>query len=552
LRQQVWIGHSRADSNLFRQVANLRKALGEQTDGTPYIKNISGSGYQFVAPVYPTTVETGSIPSPDTDAAQRLTLSPHDASASKAVIATAIRPLIAILGLILVAAGIVFFHRRQGTGVASGVFVPTARVIDGTESLPFPKISQFVQVTGEPVDAVLSKDETEIYVVEHQSGSIAVIDTRTMRQSGLVAVAKNPRHASPSRDGKRVYVTTEDGEFAAIDVMSKKLIPMLSLGEPIIDLAMSSDGKYAYLALGFRGLGKVDLASGSMKIVSTEVYVEAIAFSRDGHTLLVSYQSAGPGGTSGHDALGYFDTVTDRRIAVSKGFPNVGGAMGVFPSGSQFWEIGADACDSPQYDHIGCPTIPGGLINIFDAHKRTLVQSIGVRGARFNNIAISPNGEFAAIEASDRLMLMSTKSLSFIGTLPLKSFSKVAFSSNGSLGFLALPLQSAVAVLQFVLPIRVLRMANNAPSEEPFELAVICDSKLEEAKWIDPATLRLGGEPVRHNSAGSLDASLKYFDGFSGDSLIVRFNRSAIKEGSPMVLEGKTYSGIPVRGTLDP
>jgi YVTN family beta-propeller protein len=543
---RVWPDTAVEESNLFQHIRSLRRKLGTRRDGGEFIKNIHGRGYCFLP---------GEAAGKSEDAETAAALLVSEAVDGAVRDSQPVRrhfpwsKISAAACLLILIAGGVFFAHWRSVG-SSGRAAVSIAVVDGTEDPVLAKLVQFIEVGRNPVNTVLSGDQRELYVTEHDDNSVAVIDIAAKRVAARIPVGATPNQALLSPDGKRVYIATDGGQLAAIDTQEKKLIPILNSGEPIISFALSPDGKYAYLALGFQGLGKVDLASASMKIVSTTVYVQALAFAEDGRTLVVSYQAGGPGGTSGHDAIGYFDSSTDRLVGVSKGFPNVGDDLSLFSTGTQMWEIGADACDGPQYDHVGCPAIPAGLINILDTRRQALVRRIGVRGARLLRCSFSPTREFAAITTSDRLILMSTANFSLVATLPFKSHGRVAFSSDGN-GFLPLPFQSAVAVLRFVVPVRVLHLENDALPDDAFELAIVGDPKLEEAKYIDPTTIRLGGEPVRKTAAGSLDASLKALTGYLGDSLIVRFNKSAFRGGSPLVLEGKTYSGLPVRGTVD-
>jgi len=457
----------------------------------------------------------------------------------------------ALLGascLILAAMAAALFKPQQNV---NGKELDSIAVVDGPTVALAPKVLQFIKVGAWPINTVLSKDQRDLYVTEYENGSVALIDVAARRISKRITVGPKPRAEALSVDGKWLYVASDGGDFTAIDTQTQTPITILKFGAPVIDIALSPDGKYAYLALGFHGLGKVELANRSFKIAAPEVYVQAIAFAQDGRTLLISYQAGGPGGSSGHDAIGYFDTSTDRLVSVSKGFPNVGGDVSVLPYGFRAWEIGADACDSPQYDHAGCPVVPGGLINIIDLQKRTLVRSIGVRGARLIGCSFSPNGEVAAITSSERLILMSVKSMSSIGSLRLASPSKMAFSADGSLGYLALPGESAIAVVQLVVPIRAILLNNPGAPNDTFQVAIVNDAEKETAGQIDPSTLLLGGKAGERSSTGNIDASLGGITGFDGNSLVVRFSNKARKMGGPLVIEGKTYSGIPVRGDLD-
>jgi hypothetical protein len=95
-----------------------------------------------------------------------------------------------------------------------------------------------------------------------------------------------------------------------------------------------------------------NLGTQSTDIISRTVYARALALTPDSRRLYVSYQANGPGGSTGHDAIGYFDTARDRYPGAIKGLANVGDGLSATPDGSRVWESGADACDSPQYDHM--------------------------------------------------------------------------------------------------------------------------------------------------------------------------------------------------------
>jgi DNA-binding winged helix-turn-helix (wHTH) protein len=45
----AWRGVIVTEYSIFKAVSELRQRLGNQPDGTPYIKNVNGRGYQFAA-----------------------------------------------------------------------------------------------------------------------------------------------------------------------------------------------------------------------------------------------------------------------------------------------------------------------------------------------------------------------------------------------------------------------------------------------------------------------------------------------------------------------
>src|SRR5688500_8056153 len=51
LLQTLWPGTYIEESNLSQQVFTIRKVLGEQPNGRPYVETVARRGYVFVAPV---------------------------------------------------------------------------------------------------------------------------------------------------------------------------------------------------------------------------------------------------------------------------------------------------------------------------------------------------------------------------------------------------------------------------------------------------------------------------------------------------------------------
>jgi hypothetical protein len=322
------------------------------------------------------------------------------------------------------------------------------------------------------------------------------------------------------------------------------------LKEPVIDMVATPDGKAAYLALGFLGLAKLDLASKSVKIVSKTAYVRALALTPDGRRLYVSYQAKGPGGSFGHDAIGYFDTATDRLAGAVTGFANVGESISVSPDGSQVWENGADACDSPQYDHIGCPAVPGGLLNIVTTANNRLARVIGMRGARLQGITFSPDGEYVAVGTTDHLLLIRSTNFAMVASVPVESTGRIAFTADGLKAYSPVNEKSAVAVIQIGVQVRALRLTDRQDRDQTVTLG-ITPGENYDAKSIDPESLRLEGVGVQRTAEGAPAVSIEGLVGFHGHCLVVHFKMEGAKTASKMTLVGRTYAGMLIRGTVE-
>lgn len=121
-----------------------------------------------------------------------------------------------------------------------------------------------------------------------------------------------------------------------------------------------------------------------------------LAVTPDERFLYVNYQLSGPGGRAGHDVIGKFDVRTGKLLRAITGLPNVGDWIAISPDGRTLWVSGGDACLSRAYDHIGCPAVPAGVINIIDIATDRLMRSlqlVGMPGA----IAFSPDGTLVAV-----------------------------------------------------------------------------------------------------------------------------------------------------------
>ena len=120
--------------------------------------------------------------------------------------------------------------------------------------------------------------------------------------------------------------------------------------------------------------------------------------------------------------------------------------------------MGEDACDSPEYDHIGCLAVPAGLLNIISVSENKLVRSVGVRGARLQCVTFAPNGQFAAVASTNHLTLLRSSDHALLGGLPIGSSGRIAFTPDGSVAYAPLTTLSAVAVIQVGITVHPIRL----------------------------------------------------------------------------------------------
>jgi hypothetical protein len=249
-----------------------------------------------------------------------------------------------------------------------------------------------------------------------------------------------------SPDGSQVYVAANAGAVSIINTSTKAVTTIGTTG-PVRDLAVTPDGTKLYLAMEYSGLWQLLTATSALSQVSSQTCPEGVAVTPSGASLYVSYQCGGPGGSSGHDAIGLFNTTTNTFESSITGLPNVGGLISMAPNGLQFWENGEDACISSAYNHVGCPTTPGvpeSVINVIGTSTNMLIRSLGgVSGF----ISFFPDSLHVFAVAGNSVEVMDTSSLAVVSTVPVAGSGSVAFVPGGCTAYAPVPSNNEVVVL---------------------------------------------------------------------------------------------------------
>jgi hypothetical protein len=171
-----------------------------------------------------------------------------------------------------------------------------------------------------------------------------------------------------------------------------------------------------------------------------------LALTPDGKYLYVNYQGSGPGGRPGHDAIGKFDAATGRRLSAITGLANVGYSLAVSPDGRRLWADGADACDSRAYDHLGCPAVPAGILNVIDTATDHLVRSLPLVGYSFPMIVkFSHDARYVVVNTGGPRFIDAATFATITGLANLPT-SAIALRRDGRRAYVALR-QGGVAIL---------------------------------------------------------------------------------------------------------
>ena len=301
-------------------------------------------------------------------------------------------------------------------------------------------VGQTIGVGSSPLTAAITPNGLEVYVSNFGSNSVSVISTTTDTVVATVAVGSGPDALAVSPDGSRVYVAQHGGDVSVIDTATKA-VSTISSGAPVRDLTITPDGTKLYLAMEWSGLKKVDTNTNSVATVSSITCPEGVAVTPDGKYLYVNYQCFGPGGSPGHDAIGKFDVVTDTLVKGIVGFPNVGSKIAVSPDGKRVWASNVDACSSPSYDHVGCPVVPQGVVNVINTATDALIQSIAAIG----RVGFAPKSSLVTV-GGPQLMLLKP-SIAFVGLANIAGSGSMAMTRNGTKAYIPVTNSSGVSVI---------------------------------------------------------------------------------------------------------
>jgi DNA-binding beta-propeller fold protein YncE len=286
--------------------------------------------------------------------------------------------------LIQVAAGLL---------VAAGVILAVNWAFRRATETPFP-VAQWgrllVRATSEngslarikfdqqPTYTTVSPDGNNVYAAGEFSRSLSIFH----RKDGSLVTLPLPRDAGRfvmSRDGNRLYILSPSGGIVVVDTGREGLAPrVIPTPGPVYDGALTPDGKKLFITMNRLGVWRMLTMNGQLKQVTDQICPVHLGLDARGQTLVVSYQCGGPKGRNGHDAVEIFNAETEESLGIASGPPIVGGPLSVSPDGRLAVIDGLDACASPDYDHLGCPSVPSLVFHFLRLADRQFVRTIGM------------------------------------------------------------------------------------------------------------------------------------------------------------------------------
>lgn len=311
-----------------------------------------------------------------------------------------------------------------------------------------------IPVAGAVQGLALSPDDLTLYVSVCRSAvnAMQAIDLATRTTRWQVDGLGTCMRPTLSGDGRHIY-SADGRDIAEIDTASGAIRKIPTPAAVMSALTLMPDDRTLYVAAVFKGLLKVDVASGRVETVAHLPCPMELAASPTGHRLYVSYQCSGPGGRRGHDAIDVIDTATDRSVAVIGNLPRVGGELAVTHDGAHLWADGKDACNASFYDHAGCAR-SGPILSVIRTSDHSLVRSLqfGPPASHSFSVSMSPDGSRAVLSTATSTHIASTLNLREAEALPEPLRGRIVFTKDGGTAFSSIG--DANAVVMWSIPHR--------------------------------------------------------------------------------------------------
>jgi DNA-binding beta-propeller fold protein YncE len=345
-----------------------------------------------------------------------------------------------VLLFLVVIAGALWIALRPPAARASAVQTIPSRLWTGVTG----EEQSATLIRGTVGPLVMTADGEEVWVADWKASAIRIIDVQSARVTATVPVPGGVVLVAASEGGS-MYVTAPSGDVFLVDRHTRAIERVIEKIDHLRAIAPTPDGRRLYLASPTAGLKVFDVATRELRDVSTVRCPVALAMEPRRNLLYVGYQCGGPGGRDGHDAIDIraLDTAEARgRIA---GPPQVVDELFVAPNGTQLWVDGKDACANPDYDHVGCPIVPGGILNVFRVDDSILLRSVGTAaGNDPESLSFVPDGSRVIVGGAFGSVFDLT-GLRIVEQAPWQIRGHTAFTADGKRMFASM--EDAVAVI---------------------------------------------------------------------------------------------------------
>ncbi|MDT8303205.1 MAG: hypothetical protein RQ760_17130, partial [Sedimentisphaerales bacterium] len=279
------------------------------------------------------------------------------------------------------------------------VLVTAAAFMDGGS---FAETNNFLS----PISVVAGVDGKEIFIAETTANQVAVFDIATGKVTKVIYVGEKPVGLDISVDGSKLYVTSAvpDGKVQIVDVRDGSVTDSIITGHTPVVVVAGRDGKMLYVCNQYNNnIGMVDLNS-KKQIAVIDVVREpvAAALTSDGKYLFVANHLPAVPANSGYCAsvISVIDTAARRlikNIELPDGSTNVRGIT-ISPDGRNAYITHVLARYQFPVTYLEKRWINTNAMTIIDVQERkfvntVLVDDVGSGAANPYGVACTVDGK---------------------------------------------------------------------------------------------------------------------------------------------------------------
>jgi YVTN family beta-propeller protein/VCBS repeat-containing protein len=264
-----------------------------------------------------------------------------------------------------------------------------------------------------PEELAITPNGSRVYVTNHSSNNVSVIDTATNIVIATIPIAQGPEGVAATPDGTRVYVASISDIVSVIDTATNTVTATIDLSpdpntvEVLGDVAISPDGSRAYVTHFAGEVTVIDTATNTVVTTFTAgIHASRVAVRPDGARLYVSNFQEG--------TVTVVDTATYTVVTTIPvtDFPD---DIVVSPDGSRVY-VGDDE------------------VTVIDTATNTVVATIDVPDSR--GVAVSPDGTylFVANINFNSVSVVDTATNTVVANIPVGGNGpwRVAVSPDGT------------------------------------------------------------------------------------------------------------------------
>ena len=263
-------------------------------------------------------------------------------------------------GLAISSAGLIYVARLDAEQLSRGQ-------LPGTTMMTGPGVGSI------PSHVTFNPTGTRAYVANQGSADVSVIDVATHTEIGFIPMPSDAWNVLVSKDGARLYATTNQGVLAVINTATNAVITGLTLQAGDALRGIFEDAPRSMLYVAGRNSGNVYVVDTRTNAVARTISLggtlQRIAVSPDGAELYVANESRG------------LDIVT-LSTGAFRTVPLGGGGYGLAmsPDAAQLYVTVPDA----------------GVVRIIARATGTITSTLTL-GGRPRNVAFSARGDYAVV-----------------------------------------------------------------------------------------------------------------------------------------------------------